>query len=54
MKTAQIDPAVYEAAHKSAIMVDRSNLGVLKFNGDSRLDLIHRMSTQAVKNLKSG
>lgn len=43
-----------EAAHTSAIVVDRSALGMLKFAGETRLDLIHRMSTQAVKNLASG
>ena len=54
MKTAQINPSVYEAAHQSAILVDRSDMGMLKINGDTRLDLIHRMSTQDVKNLQSG
>jgi len=54
MKTAQIDPEVYEAAHQSAIFVDRSDLGMLKISGENRLDLIHRMSTQDVKNLKPG
>ena len=42
------------AAATNAIVVDRSNLGILKFTGKSRLDLIHRMSTQAVTNLTSG
>lgn len=51
--TAQIDTSVYEAAHQSAILVNRSSLGILKITGDSRLDLIHRMSTQDVKNLQS-
>lgn len=51
---AQIDPSVYEAAHQSAILVNRSDLGMLKITGDTRLDLIHRMSTQDVKNLRSG
>ena len=54
MKTAQIDPKVYEAAHQSAVLVDRSDLGMLKITGQTRLDLIHRMSTQDVKNLKAG
>ncbi len=54
MKTTQISDTIYEAAHQSAILVDRSNLGMLKISGDTRLDLIHRMSTQDVKNLKSG
>lgn len=47
----QLDGAVYEAAHHSAVLVDRSNLGMLLFTGATRLDLIHRMSTQDVKNL---
>lgn len=51
---AQINPSVYEAAHNSAILVNRSDLGMLKISGDTRLDLIHRMSTQDVKNLQPG
>jgi tRNA-modifying protein YgfZ len=46
--------AAYEAAYSSAVVVDRSALGMLLFTGETRLDLIHRMSTQAVKDLKSG
>jgi tRNA-modifying protein YgfZ len=52
--TSQIDRNVYEAAHQSAVWLDRSNLGMLKISGETRLDLIHRMSTQAVNNLQSG
>jgi len=52
--TSQIDPAVYEAAHQTAVLADRSTLGVLQFTGATRLDLINRMSTQAVKNLQPG
>ncbi len=52
--TSQIDPNVYEAAHQTAIWVDRSDLGMLKFTGETRLDLIHRMSTQDVNGLMSG
>ncbi len=44
----------YEAAHQAAVVVDRSALGVLTFHGASRLDLIHRMSTQAVRDLAPG
>lgn len=44
----------YEEAHDGAIYVDRSALGVLKFAGETRLDLLHRMSTQAVEQLQSG
>ena len=52
--TAQIDQNVYEAAHQSAVWLDRNNLGMLKFSGETRLDLIHRMSTQAVNGMQSG
>ena len=52
--TSQIDQTVYDAAHHSAVWVDRSNLGMLRFSGETRLDLIHRMSTQAVNGLQSG
>ncbi|HSM55785.1 MAG TPA: hypothetical protein VK879_06475 [Candidatus Sulfomarinibacteraceae bacterium] len=44
----------YDALHESAIVVDRSDLGILKFMGETRLDLINRMSTQAVAQLQSG
>jgi aminomethyltransferase len=53
MKT-QIDLSVYDAAHQTAVLVDRSDLGMLKISGETRLDLIHRMSTQAVNGLQSG
>lgn len=52
--TKQIDLAVYQAAQETAVLVDRSNLGILKISGSTRLDLIDRMSTQAVKQLQSG
>lgn len=45
---------ISEAAANDAIIVDRSDLGMLKISGDTRLDLLDRMSTQAVKDLKSG
>ena len=38
----------------AAYLVDRRSLGVLKFTGATRLDLIHRMSTQDVKDLPPG
>lgn len=53
-----VEPAspkvAYQAAHTAAIVVDRSNLGLLNFTGETRLDLIHRMSTQALNHLASG
>ena len=46
--------SAYAAAHASAIVVDRSDLGMLKISGKSRLDLINRMSTQSVLKLQPG
>ncbi len=44
----------HSAAHDGALVVDRSRLGMLKFTGKSRLDLLNRMSTQKVDMLASG
>ncbi len=52
--TAHTLTTVYAAAHQDAILVDRSQLGMLKISGAARLDLINRMSTQSVKQLRSG
>lgn len=52
--TDQTATALYEAAHNAAIVVDRSDLGLLVFSGQTRLDLIDRMSTQKVKQLQPG
>lgn len=52
-ETVSRDEAIV-AAQTAAIVVDRSNLGLLKFTGETRLDLIHRMSTQDVNPLRSG
>lgn len=52
--TSQISPDAYTAAHESAVFVDRSDLGMLKITGETRLDLLHRMSTQDLNSLSSG
>lgn len=44
----------YAAAHEGAVVVDRSDLGMLKFTGETRLDLLQRMSTGDVLGLESG
>jgi aminomethyltransferase len=49
-----VTPDAYRAAHEAAVLVDRSRLGLLKLSGATRLDLIHRMSTQDVRRLGSG
>ena len=49
-----ISKETLEAGRETSVFIDRSTLGMLKFTGETRLDLIHRMSTQAVNGLKSG
>ena len=44
----------YSAAHSTAVVVDRSDLGWLKLTGATRVDLIQRMSTQDLRGLQSG
>ena len=52
--TKQINPMVIEAAQKTAVYTDRSDLGTLKITGATRLDLLNRMSTQKLVDLPSG
>ncbi|CUS03945.2 Folate-binding protein YgfZ [Candidatus Promineifilum breve] len=47
-------PEAYAAAHTSAVLVEHAERGMLHLTGATRLDLINRMSTQAVGGLKSG
>lgn len=42
------------AAPAGALLIDRGSLGLLKFTGATRQDLIHRMSTQVVNGLTAG
>ena len=44
----------YRAAHEASVVVDQGARGLLLLTGQSRLDLLHRMSTQAVSGLKPG
>jgi len=48
------DADVYQAARSGAILVDRSELGYLLITGETRLDLLNRMSTQKVDRLRKG
>ena len=52
--TSQISETIYQAAHEDAVLVDRSNLGMIKITGETRLDLLNRMSTQKLVDLPSG
>lgn len=53
MTIPRIDEAIFRAAQETAVFTPHS-FGVLKISGGSRLDLINRMSTQAVNRLQSG
>lgn len=46
--------AEYEAAHRSAVVFDRSHEARLRVDGRDRLALIHRTSTNAVERLAPG
>ena len=54
MTPSQINPTVYQAARETAVFTDRSSLGVLIFSGETRFDLINRMSTQKVLAMPEG
>ncbi len=52
---APVAPAeVYAAAHESAVLVSHQTRGMLHLTGATRLELINRMSTQAVNKLSTG
>ncbi|MBP6015097.1 MAG: folate-binding protein YgfZ [Candidatus Promineofilum sp.] len=46
--------AAYKAAHDAAVWVEHAGRGMLYLTGATRLELINRMSTQAVGKLQSG
>jgi tRNA-modifying protein YgfZ len=52
--TKSISPEDYAAAHETAVLVNHDRRGMLYLTGQTRLDLIHRMSTQALNDLQSG
>lgn len=47
-------PEAYAAAHSAAVLVEHGERGMLYLTGATRLELINRMSTQAVSGLRSG
>lgn len=47
-------PDAVQANAAATILVDRSSLALFKITGSSRLDILDRISTQAVKGLQSG
>lgn len=46
--------AGYRAAGEAAVLVDRSGLGRLAIRGRDALDLLHRLSTNGIKDLRPG
>ena len=54
MTTSQIDPTVYQAACETAVLTDHSDLGMLIISGETRFDLLNRMSTQEVLPMPKG
>ncbi len=50
----QINENVYKAAHETAVLHNHPYANMLKIQGETRLDLIHRMSTQNINGLQSG
>lgn len=53
MQTVDFDTGI-QAAVTGAVLVDRSELGLLKITGETRTDLIHRMSTQDLRGMVAG
>jgi tRNA-modifying protein YgfZ len=50
-----IDPGgQYRAAHAAVVLVDRLDLGRIRFSGKDAADLLHRLSTNAIKDLREG
>jgi aminomethyltransferase len=47
-------PEAYAAAHGAAVLVEHRERGMLQLTGATRLELINRMSTQAVGGLTAG
>lgn len=54
MATPLSNPDAYTAAHTGAVLVEHDRRGMLQITGETRLDLIHRMTTQDVNPLTSG
>lgn len=44
----------YRAAHAAVVLCERADLGRLRFSGKDAADLLHRLSTNAIKDLREG
>lgn len=54
MTASQIDPNIHQAAQETAVLTDRSDLGTIIISGETRFDLLNRMSTQKVQSMNKG
>lgn len=54
MQTSQISSASIAAATRSAAWIDRSSHGILTLNGADRIDLLHRLTTNDLRDLRPG
>lgn len=54
MTASQIDPHIHQAARETAVLTDRSDLGTIIISGETRFDLLNRMSTQKVQSMNNG
>lgn len=44
----------YRAAHEAVVLADRADLGRIRLSGRDAADLMHRLSTNAIKDLREG
>ncbi|HYV84878.1 MAG TPA: glycine cleavage T C-terminal barrel domain-containing protein [Patescibacteria group bacterium] len=44
----------YQAAHAAVVLAERADLGRVRFAGKDAADLLHRLSTNAIKGLRQG
>ena len=54
MQTSQISPASVAAARSSAAWIDRGSITIIKLTGADRIDLLHRLTTNDLRDLRPG
>lgn len=54
MQTSQISTASVAAARSSAAWIDRGSITVIKLTGADRIDLLHRLTTNDLRDLRPG
>lgn len=54
MNTGTTDHEGYVKAHETAVFFEQRSFGLARLTGQTRLDLLHRMSTQDLRGLQAG